>query len=117
DATARVRRALPRLRRRPLVRPPARSRRARRRERGGSPRRSRGRAGGTMSRIADGRDLVCRRRLQLLDRLGLNRGWFRELSEYYRGITRQEFWVRYTIGRMEAAKLWAKKPRRTEGDY
>ena len=63
------------------------------------------------------RDLVCRRRRQLLGRLGLNRGWFRELSEYHRGMTRQEFWIRYTIGRMEAAKLWARKPRSTEADY
>ena len=37
------------------------------------------------------RDLVCRRRLQLLDRVGLNRGWLRELSAYYRGMTEQEF--------------------------
>src|SRR5437899_927454 len=44
------------------------------------------------------RDLVCRRRLQLLDRLGGNRGWLRELSEYYKGLTIQEFWVRYTLG-------------------
>jgi 2-polyprenyl-3-methyl-5-hydroxy-6-metoxy-1,4-benzoquinol methylase len=63
------------------------------------------------------RDLVCRRRRQLLDRVGLNRGWLRELSEYYRGMTRQEFWIRYTIGRMEAAKLWERKPRTTEADY
>ena len=63
------------------------------------------------------RDLVCRRRLQLLDRLGGNRRWLRELSQYYRGLTIQEFWVRYTLGRMEAAKLWERKPRSTEGDY
>ncbi|HEV8437235.1 MAG TPA: class I SAM-dependent methyltransferase [Methylomirabilota bacterium] len=63
------------------------------------------------------RDLLCRRRKQLLDRVGLNRGWFRELARYYRGMTQQEFWVRYTVGRMEAAKLWAQKPRRTEADY
>jgi 2-polyprenyl-3-methyl-5-hydroxy-6-metoxy-1,4-benzoquinol methylase len=67
--------------------------------------------------VSGWRDLVCRRRLQALDRLGLNRRWFRELSEYHRGLTRQEFWIRYTIGRMEAAKLWAQKPRRTEADY
>jgi len=63
------------------------------------------------------RDLICRRRRQLLDRAGLNRGWFRELSEYHRGMTRLEFWIRYTIGRVEAAKLWARKPRSTEADY
>jgi SAM-dependent methyltransferase len=63
------------------------------------------------------RDLVCRRRKQLLDRVGLNRGWFRELSQYYRGLTFQEFWIRYTILRMEAAKLWERKPREGEADY
>lgn len=63
------------------------------------------------------RDLLCRRRRQLLDRLGLNRGWFRELSAYYRGMTIQEFWVRYTLGRMEAATLWERKPRTGEADY
>jgi SAM-dependent methyltransferase len=63
------------------------------------------------------RDLLCRRRLQLLDRLGRNRGWLRELSEYYRGLTIQEFWVRYTLGRMDAATLWDRKPRSGEADY
>ena len=63
------------------------------------------------------RDLLCRRRRQLLDRLGLNRGWFRELSDYHRGMTMQEFWVRYTVGRMDAATLWERKPRMTEADY
>jgi 2-polyprenyl-3-methyl-5-hydroxy-6-metoxy-1,4-benzoquinol methylase len=63
------------------------------------------------------RDLLCRRRKQLLDRVGLNRRWFREVSRYYRGMTWQEFWIRYTIGRMDAAKLWSRKPRRTETDY
>jgi len=63
------------------------------------------------------RDAVCRRRRQLFEGLGLNRGWFRELSDYYRGMTRQEFWIRYTIGRMEAAKLWERKRRTTEADY
>lgn len=63
------------------------------------------------------RDLLCRRRHQALDRIGLNRSWFRELSAYYRGITIQEFWVRYTIGRMEAATLWERKPRTSETDY
>ena len=63
------------------------------------------------------RDLVCRRRKQLLDRVGLNRGWFREVSEYYRDLTWQEFWIRYTILRMEAAKLWDRKPREGEADY
>lgn len=62
-------------------------------------------------------DLACRRRRQVLDRLGLNRGWLRELSAYYRGLTIQEFWVRYTLGRMEAATLWERKPRTTESDY
>ena len=63
------------------------------------------------------RDLLCRRRLQLLDAVGLNRGWLRELSAYYRGMTIQEFWVRYTLGRMDAATLWERKPRSTEADY
>jgi len=63
------------------------------------------------------RDLVCRRRRQALDKLGLNRGWFRELSAYYRGLTTQEFWIRYTLLRMEAAKLWDRKPRDGEADY
>jgi SAM-dependent methyltransferase len=63
------------------------------------------------------RDLLCRRRLQLLDRLGRNRGWLRELSEYYRGLTVEEFWVRYTLGRMDAATLWERKPRSSEADY
>ena len=63
------------------------------------------------------RDLLCRRRKQALDRLGLNRGWLRELSAYYRGMTIEEFWVRYTLGRMDAATLWDRKPRTTESDY
>jgi SAM-dependent methyltransferase len=63
------------------------------------------------------RDALCRRRRRFLDRVGLDRGWFRELSRYYRGLSRQEFWVRYTIGRMEAARLWERKPRTTEADY
>ena len=63
------------------------------------------------------RDLLSRRRLQLLDRLGGNRGWLRTLSEYYRGLTIEEFWVRYTIGRMDAATLWERKPRTGEADY
>ncbi len=67
--------------------------------------------------MSEWRDLIDRRRLQILDRLGGNRGWFREISDYHRGLTRQEFWIRYTIGRMEAAKLWAGKPRRSEADY
>jgi len=63
------------------------------------------------------RDSLCRARRRLLDRVGLNRGWFRELSEYHRGLSRQEFWIRYTIGRMEAARLWERKRRVTEADY
>ena len=63
------------------------------------------------------RDLLCRRRLQLLDRLGLNGGWFRELSAYYRGMAKEEFWVRYTMGRMDAETLWDRKPRTDEADY
>lgn len=63
------------------------------------------------------RDALCRRRRRLLGSVGLDRGWFRELSRYYRGLTRQEFWIRYTIGRMEAARLWERKPRTTEADY
>lgn len=62
-------------------------------------------------------DLLCRRSNQLLDRLGGNRGWLRELSAYYRGMTIQEFWVRYTLGRLDAATLWERKPRTTESDY
>ena len=57
------------------------------------------------------RDLVCRRRKQALERVGLNRGWFRELSAYYRGLTLQEFWIRYTILRMEAARLRSEERR------
>jgi len=63
------------------------------------------------------RDYVCRRRKQALDRVGLNRDWFREVSTYYRGLTWQEFWIRYTLLRMEAAKLWDRKPREGEADY
>lgn len=63
------------------------------------------------------RDLLCRRRHQLLDRLGLNRGWFREVSAYYKGMAMEEFWVRYTLGRMDAATLWDRKPRTGETDY
>ena len=63
------------------------------------------------------RDTICRRRLQALDALGLNRRWLRELSAYYRGLTLQEFWIRYTLLRMEAAKLWDRKPREGEADY
>ncbi|PYO24178.1 MAG: hypothetical protein DMD88_01610 [Candidatus Rokuibacteriota bacterium] len=63
------------------------------------------------------RDMLCRQRRRLLDRLGGNRGWLRELSEYYRGLTIQEFWVRYTLGRMDAATLWERKPRSSEADY
>jgi SAM-dependent methyltransferase len=32
-------------------------------------------------------------------------------------MTMQEFWVRYTVARMDAARLWERKPRTTEGDY
>ena len=67
--------------------------------------------------MRSGRDLLGRRRLQLLDRLGWNRGWLGELSAYYKGLTIQEFWVRYTLGRMDAATLWERKPRSTEADY
>lgn len=63
------------------------------------------------------RDYLCRRRLQALERVGLNRGWFRELSAYYRGLTMQEFWIRYTLLRLEASKLWDRKPREGEADY
>ena len=68
-------------------------------------------------RLARVRDRLCRRRTQVLDRIGLNSRWFRELSAYYRGLTIQEFWVRYTLGRMEAASLWERKPRTCEADY
>ncbi len=63
------------------------------------------------------RDYLCRRRNQVLERLGLNRRWFKELSVYYRHMAIQEFWVRYTLGRMDAATLWERKPRTTETDY
>jgi SAM-dependent methyltransferase len=63
------------------------------------------------------RDKLHRRRSQALEKVGLNRGWFRQLSDYYRGMTMQEFWVRYTVLRMEAAKLWDAKPRSGESDY
>jgi len=63
------------------------------------------------------RDLLCGRRLQLLDRVDLNRGWLGELSAYYKGLTIHEFWVRYTLERMDAATLWERKPRSTEADY
>src|SRR2546426_2622124 len=63
------------------------------------------------------RDMLCRERRRLLDRLGGNRGWLRELSEYYRGLTIQEFWVRYTLGRMDAATLWERKPPSSGADY
>jgi 2-polyprenyl-3-methyl-5-hydroxy-6-metoxy-1,4-benzoquinol methylase len=53
----------------------------------------------------------------LEERLGLNRRWFRELALYYRHMTIEEFWVRYTLGRMDAATLWERKPRRAEADY
>lgn len=71
----------------------------------------------TAVRLTRLRDRLCRRRLQALDRLGLNRRWLRELSAYYRGIAIEEFWVRYTLGRMDAATLWQRKPRVTESDY
>jgi SAM-dependent methyltransferase len=64
-----------------------------------------------------GRDTVHRRLSQALEKVGLGRGWFGELSAYYRGMTMQEFWVRYTVLRMEAAKLWDTKPRSGEADY
>src|SRR5256712_1385751 len=63
------------------------------------------------------RDMLCRQRRRLLDRLGGNRGWLRELSEYYRGLTIQEFWVRDTLGRMDAPTLWERKPPPSEADY
>jgi SAM-dependent methyltransferase len=63
------------------------------------------------------RDYLWRRWHPLLDRAGLNRGWLRELSAYYRQMTIQDFWVRYTIGRMDAATLWERKPRTGESDY
>lgn len=63
------------------------------------------------------RDRLCRRRKQVLERLGLNRGWFHELAPYYRGMSIHEFWVRYTLGRMDAATLWERKPRTGEVDY
>jgi hypothetical protein len=47
-------------------------------------------------------------------RLGLDREWFPRGVALLPWLTRQEFWIRYTIGRMEAARLWEKKPRRTE---
>ncbi len=67
--------------------------------------------------LARVRDRLCRRRRRAVESLGLNRGWLHELSAYYRGMTIQEFWVRYTLGRMDAATLWERKPRTTETDY
>lgn len=63
------------------------------------------------------RDLLARRWSQLRERLGGNKWWLRELGRYYKGLPEQEFWVRYTLGRMTAATLWDSKPRRTEADY
>lgn len=63
------------------------------------------------------RDHVWRRWHQLLDRVGLNRGWPREMSAYYRQMTIQEFWFPYTIGRMDAATLWEPKSWTGESDY
>ncbi|MGH6953185.1 MAG: class I SAM-dependent methyltransferase [Alphaproteobacteria bacterium] len=67
--------------------------------------------------MATRRDYLCRRRHQVLEKLGLNRRWFRELSAYYRHMTIHEFWVRYTLGRMDAATRWERKPRASESDY
>jgi len=44
-------------------------------------------------------------------------GWFRELSAYNRGMTVNEFWVRYKNGTEEAKKLWSRRPRLGEADY
>ncbi len=63
------------------------------------------------------RDRLCRRGGRALETLGLRRGWLRELSAYYRGMSIEEFWVRYTLGRMDAATLWDRKPRTGETDY
>ena len=48
-------------------------------------------------RLTGLRDRLGRRRRGLIERLGGNSGWLRELSAYYRGLTIQEFWVRYTL--------------------
>ena len=69
------------------------------------------------ARLARFRDRLCRRRGRAVESLGGNRGWLAELSAYYRGMTIQEFWVRYTLGRMDAATLWDRKPRTGEADY
>ena len=69
------------------------------------------------ARLAHFRDRLCRRRGRAVESLGGNRGWLAELSAYYRGMTIQEFWVRYTLGRMDAATLWDRKPRTGEADY
>lgn len=63
------------------------------------------------------RDLLARRWSQLRERLGGNRWWLHELSRYYKGLPEEEFWVRYTLGRLDAAGLWHRKPRETEADY
>jgi len=47
------------------------------------------------------------------DKLG-DRSWFKELSQYYRGMGWEEFWVRYTLGRMEQDKRWSEKERTSE---
>jgi SAM-dependent methyltransferase len=71
----------------------------------------------TRRRLVCAHDRLCRHRRRALESLGLNRAWLRELSAYYRGMTIQEFWVRYTLGRMDAATLWERKPRTGEADY
>lgn len=37
--------------------------------------------------------------------------WFQELARYCHGLTPEEFWVRYTLGRREARTLWDRYPR------
>jgi len=63
------------------------------------------------------RDLLDRRWLQLLERMGGNRGWLGELGRYYRGMTEQELWARYTVGRMDATTLSEPKPPASEADH
>jgi hypothetical protein len=41
----------------------------------------------------------------------------REVSACCRGLTWQELWIRYTLLRMEAARLFDRKPREGGTDY
>lgn len=70
--------------------------------------------------LAPWRDGLARRRGRWLDALGLGgrrARWFRELDRLTRGgMAWEEFWVRYTLGRIEAAGAWGRASRETEAD-